>query len=121
MNDRRSRHVWEFVETLLGPIIYLGFFGLTYLSGSLVCALSRGNVPAIEDAQTAVGIAVLGLALIALLLLAWHMAKGIRLLARGREDGEELFMGLVTLTLALLSALAVLWTAVPAATVAPTC
>lgn len=121
MNDRRSRHVWEFVETLLGPVIYLGFFGLAYLSGALACALARGIAPVVSNPQAAVSAAVLALALIALMLLGWHMAQGLRLLAKGREDAEDAFMDLVTLTLAMLSALAVVWTALPVATVASAC
>lgn len=121
MNNRRSRHIWEFVETLLGPAIYLGFFGLVYLSGSLVCTLSRGNAPMIDDAQTMIGVTVLVFTLIALVLIGWHVAHGLRLLAKGRDDPEDTFMGLVTLTLAVLSGVAVLWTALPAAAISPTC
>lgn len=121
MNDRRSRHVREFIGTLLGPAIYLGFFGLIYLAGSLTCALSGGNAPAVRDPQMMLGISVFSLTLIALVMIAWVGANGIRLLDKGREDPEDNFMGIVTLTLAGLSVIAVIWTAVPAATVPVTC
>jgi surface polysaccharide O-acyltransferase-like enzyme len=119
--DKRSRHVWEFVETLLGPAIYLGFFGIVYLINSLACALSQGNSPFITDSQTVMTTTVAALALLALLLVARNATHGIGLLANEREDNEDSFMGLVTLTLAFLSALAVVWTALPAATVPLTC
>ena len=121
MNDRRSRHVWEFIETLLGPAIYLGFFGLIYLAGSFTCAVSRGNAPVVHEPQTVLAVSVFGLTLIPLLMIAWVGANGIRLLDKGREDAEDNFMGIVTLALAGLSAVAVIWTAVPAATVSLTC
>ncbi len=120
-DDRRSRHVWEFVETLLGPAVYLGFFGLTYLAGSLGCALSRGNEPMIADPQTTVRVVVFGLSILALTLIAFIMSNGVRLLDKGREDSEDTFLGLVTLALAVLSALAVIWTALPVATVHASC
>ena len=119
--DRRSHHVRGFVEMLLGPVIYLGFFGLTYLANSLICTLSHGNTPMITDTQAAVNVSVLGLTIAAIVLIGWHLINGFRLVARGREDREDAFMGLVSLTLAMLSALAVLWTALPAATLPPTC
>lgn len=121
MSDQRSRHVWEFIETLLGPAIYLGFFGLVYLAGSFTCVLSRGNAPIMSDPQAAFGLSVGVLTLIALVMIAWFSVKGFRLLAKGREDPEDTFMGLVTLTLASLSALAVIWTAIPTATLPLTC
>jgi succinate dehydrogenase hydrophobic anchor subunit len=119
--ERGTRHVWDFGETLLGPAIYLVFFGLTYLAGSLACALSRGNMPVLPDAQTAMSIAVAAFTLVALALIGWHMTAGLRLLAKGRKDREEAFLGFVTLTLAALSAIAVVWTALPAAMVPATC
>jgi len=119
--DKRSRHVWEFVATLLGPAIYLGFFGLIYLTNALTCALSRGNSPMIANAQVVLTASAALLALFALLLIAWHATRGLRLLSRERTDTEDNFMGRVTAILAFLSAVAVIWTALPAATVAIAC
>jgi hypothetical protein len=121
IEEKESRHVWEFVQALLGPIIYLGFFGLTYLASSFTCALSRGNTPSLSDAQSAISLAVIGLTMASLALIAWHVASFIPLLARGREDPEGYFMGRVSLALALLSAVAVLWTALPAAVLPLAC
>lgn len=119
--SKRTRHVWEFVETLTGPIVYLGFFGLTYFATSLVCALSRGNAPIVTDAPALIAATTFALALTAILLIALLMGNAGRMLANAGEDKKDGFMGLVTLTLAILSALAVVWTAVPAATLPPTC
>lgn len=119
--DKRSRHVWSFVATLLGPAIYLGFFGLIYLTSSLTCALSRGNSPMIASAQLVMTASATVLSLVALLLVAGQATHGVSLLAKERGDSEEYFMGRVTAILAFLSAIAVIWTALPAATVAINC
>ncbi|HET6389205.1 hypothetical protein [Hyphomicrobium sp.] len=121
MQNRRSRHVWEFVETLLGPIIYLGFFGLSYFVATLGCVLSRGNEPMIADPQTTVRIAVLVLTFLALAMIARLTKNGVRLLSQGRDDREDTFLGMLTLALAALSALAIIWTALPVATVQQSC
>jgi hypothetical protein len=119
--EKASRHVWEFVQTLAGPVIYLGFFGLTYLASSFACALSRDDTPSLSDAQSALCLAVMGLTITSLALIAWHMATFVPLLTERREDPEGSFMGRVSFALALLSAVAVLWTAFPAAVLPLAC
>lgn len=119
--SKRTRHIREFVETLLGPAIYFGFFGLAYLVASLACALSGGNDPLIAEPAFVISGAVLALALVALLLLATIIVDALRRLSGHDRDQQDTFMAMLTVALAALSALAVIWTAFPAATVMPVC
>lgn len=119
--SRRTRHIREFVETLAGPMIYLGFFGLAYLAASLSCALSGGNGALVADPRRAIAVTIAGLTAVALLLLALVIVDASRRLANGREDTEDVFLGMTALALAAVSALAVLWTALPAAAALSVC
>lgn len=119
--SRRARHIREFVETLLGPAVYLGFFGLVYFAASLGCALSGGNDPLVADPASVISGTVLGLALVALLLLAMIIVDALRRLAAGAGDQQDTFLPMLTVALAVFSILAVIWTALPAGMVAATC
>lgn len=113
--SKRTRHIREFVETLLGPAVFLGFFGLAYFAASLACALSGGNDPLVADPAAAASGAVMGLAVVALVLLAIITIDALRRLSGHRGDDQDSFMANLTVALAALSALAVVWTALPAA------
>ena len=119
--ERRARHIREFVEALAGPAVYLVFFGLIYVAASLVCALSGGNDPIVSEPAAVIGGAILGLTAAALLLLVAIAYEASQRLERHAVDREDTFMALLTLALAALSALAVIWTALPAAVVTAVC
>lgn len=119
--SKRTRHIREFVETLTGPVVYLAFFTISYFATSLVCVLSRGEESVVTSPAAVTVAVVLGFALLALLALGKVIADASRLVVREGEDREDVFMGWMTLVLAALSVLAVIWTALPAATIAPVC
>lgn len=108
--SKDTRHIWEFVETLAGPAVYLAFFGVLYFLTSMACS--------VDLSRSLVDIAALGLGLVALTLLAAIAVNGWRVRATG---GEDAFLGLTTLILAGLSAVAVIWTVLPAATLDIAC
>lgn len=121
VHHQPSRHVWEFIETLSGPFIYLIFFGLSYLASSLSCALWRTELfvtMSIGEATT--GIAI-GLAVVALMVLGTLVVKSARMLTIAKGDNEDRFLGMTTFMLAILSALAVVWTMLAAVFVTATC
>jgi hypothetical protein len=117
----RRRHIRELLEALAGPAVFLGFFGIVYVLASLTCALSVGNDPLVAEPAAVIAGTVLGLTLVACLLLAVICIDASRRLVEVEKDKEDTFLAMVTLALAALSGLAVLWTALPAATVSSTC
>lgn len=116
--ETRRRHTREFVETLLGPAIYLVYFVMAYGASSVACALGEGSAPMLADGAAVVRNVVLVFTLAALGAVALVAVLAARRLAPSRggnaraEDDQDLFMALLTLALALLSALAILWTGI---------
>ena len=118
--ETRRRHTREFVETMLGPAIYIVYFVLAYAASSVACMLGEGSTPTLPDSAAAVRNAILVLTFAALGTVGLVALFAARRLApsRGRagsgqaEDDQDLFMALLTLALALLSALAILWTGI---------
>ena len=109
----RTQHIREFVETMYGPIVFIGYFGLIYFISSVLCALAADPTPPIAiGATTAAWLtgALTVAALVALAMLGWAASR--QLADPGPEgDAEDVFLAYVTLCLALLSAVATLWTA----------
>ena len=118
----RTQHVWEFIETMFGPIVFVGYFGLTYLLSALACTLAGDQTIAREVGEAVVDVAFVVLTLIALVALAFIGAAAARHVASPEQqaDEEEAFLAYITLCLAALSAVALLWTAAAAA-VTPLC
>lgn len=119
--SQRKRHIREFVEALAGPAVFLVFFGAVYTLGSLVCALSVGNDPLVSEPEAVIGGTILGLTLVAFLLFAMISIDASRRLVEAERENEDRFLAILNLALAALSGLAVLWTALPAATVPTAC
>lgn len=121
--ETRRRHTREFVETLLGPAVYVVYFVLAYGASALSCMLARGTQPLISDgaaaAQNATFALTLG-ALAAIVMVAVLAARRLAPAGANAEDDQDVFMAILTLALALLSALAVLWTGV-ATLLVPAC
>ncbi|WP_072396286.1 hypothetical protein [Hyphomicrobium sp. CS1GBMeth3] len=117
----RRRHIREFIEALAGPAVFLSFFGIVYVLISVACSLSVGNDPLVAEPAAVIAGMVLGLTLVAFLLLAIVCIDASRRLVEAENDKEDTFLAKVTLALAALSGLAVLWTALPAATVSSVC
>ena len=126
--ETRRRHTREFVETLLGPAIYVVYFVLAYAASSVACTLGKGSSPTLPDSAAAAQNALLILTFAALGAVAIIALLAARRLAPFRadarqeraEDNQDLFMALLTLALALLSALAILWTGI-ATLLVPAC
>ena len=118
----RTQHVWEFIETMFGPIVFVGYFGLTYLLSALGCTLAGDRTIAREENEAIMGVSFVALTLIALVALAFIGAAAARHVAspEPQADEEDAFLAYITLCLAALSAVAVLWTAAAAA-VTPLC
>lgn len=119
--SKHTRHIGEFVEALAGPAIYLGFFGLAYFAAALICPLSSGNDPLLSEPQSVIGGTILVLTIVALFLLAVIAIDALRRLAGQKGDQQDTFLALLTVALAAFSALAVIWTALPASIVVPVC
>jgi hypothetical protein len=116
----RTRHIREFVETLSGPIVFVLFFGITYFVSATGCMLHADPTPVLVVSQGAIGVAIFALMVLALLLITLAGVAAARRLSAGSSDQEDRFLAYVTLTLAILSGIAVLWAATPAA-VLPLC
>jgi hypothetical protein len=118
----RTQHVWEFIETMFGPIVFVGYFGLTYLLSALGCTLAGDQTIAREENEAIMGVSFVALTLIALVALAFIGAAAARHVAspEPQADEEDAFLAYITLCLAGFSAVAVLWTAATAA-VTPLC
>ena len=109
----RTQHIREFVETMYGPIVYIGYFGLTYLISSVMCALAADPTSPIAISATALAWAIGALTVTALLALAFLGSAAARQLADPGPEGddEDVFLAYVTLCLTLLSAVGTIWTA----------
>lgn len=121
--ETRRRHTREFVETLIGPVVYIIYFVLAYSATTVACSLAQGSVPTIADGPAVARNATFGLTLVALAAISIVSLLAMRRLSpfgRKAEDNQDLFMAILTLALALLSALAVLWTGV-ATMLVPAC
>lgn len=118
--ETRRRHTREFVETMLGPAIYIVYLVLAYAASSVACMLGEGTTPTLPDAATTARNALLVLTVAALGATALVALLAARRLAASKgharnnraENDQDLFMALLTLALALLSALAILWTGI---------
>jgi hypothetical protein len=113
----RTRLVWEFVGTLLGPAIFIIYFGLSYVVSSVGCMQAVAAKPLIGVSETGLGIFLLslsGITLAALLAIAWSAKQ--RLAAQAPPaDEEQTFFPYVALVLAMLSILATLFVAIAVA------
>ena len=109
----RTQHIREFVETMYGPIVFIGYFGLIYLISSVLCALAADPVPPLAVSVTTGAWAIGALTVTALLALAFLGSAAARQLANPRPEGddEDVFLAYVTLCLTLLSAVGTIWTA----------
>jgi hypothetical protein len=105
----RKRHIWEFIETLIGPAVFAAYFGLTYAAVGLIQA-ERSTLLDVGGLRLA--LAALTFAALAALVL---ISVGAVRRRSGQADKEDDFLANLTLWLALLSILAVLWTALSAA------
>lgn len=121
--ERRRRHTRELIVALLGPVIYLAFFGFAYLAPSLICALAVGNEPLVTSPVTVTSQTVSALTVVALVLLAILIGYAFRRLGIGdrHRDKQELFLAMLTIALGALSLLAVIWTALPVAAAVSVC
>ena len=110
----RTQHVWEFIETLVGPIVFVAYFGLAYLATTFGCSLAADAAFAVAPSK-AVGVALAALtatALVALAVIAGAAARRVYIPA-AEADEEDVFLAYLTLILAALAAVAVFWTAAP--------
>ena len=109
----RPQHIREFVETMYGPIVFIGYFGLIYLISSVLCALAADPTPPLAVSATTAAWVIGALTVTALLALAFLGSTAARRLADpGPErDEEDVFLTYVTLCLTLLSVVGVIWTA----------
>lgn len=122
-SEKRKRHTWEFVETLLGPAIYVLYFVFAYAATAVACALATGANPALPDGAASARNVTLALTLLALagiLAVALMAMRRISRITACALDDQDLFLSRLTLALALLSALAVFWTAT-ASVIVPAC
>lgn len=120
-HDARRRHTREFVETMVGPAVYIVYLMLAYSASAVSCMLALDTEPAVSDGAAAAQIANVVLMLLALSALAGATLLALRrltLLGKAHRDDQDAFMAILAVALALLSALAVLWTG--AATLAVT-
>lgn len=102
-----------FLLMFAGPLIWAAHFLAVYVLAALACARNFAHVEWLGGGVTQWGIALLTLAAIA--------AIAAIILLRGRRDGQSArFVHWTTLTLGLLSVLAIVWEAMPAYLV-PTC
>jgi hypothetical protein len=118
----RTQHVWEFVETLTGPIVFVGYFGLSYLWSSLGCTFAADPTPLLRISEMAVGavVAVLTAAALVILAVISILAASRILHSTAEGDEEDTFLACITFALAGMSAVAVVWTGVTAASI-PLC
>lgn len=107
------------LAVIAGPMVWTAHFLACYLTVSLACAAgSAGLVPptiAVVTAASLVLLAGIGLAA----WRRWRSGRG-REHTRGHDAAVAPFLGLVTLMLSVLSAIAVLWVALPGAML-PSC
>lgn len=121
--ETRRRHTREFVETLIGPAVYVVYFVLAYSASAVACTLSQGTTPTIPDGAATVHNVNFWLTLIALVVITGVVVLALRRLAptaRATENDQDFFLAILTLALALLSALAVMWTGI-ATLLVPAC
>ena len=118
----RTQHIWEFIETLLGPIVFVVYFGLSYLLSSVGCTLAADMAFAPVINATAIAAVLVILTLAAFLALALVAGAAARRLSDpgSHSDEEDTFLAYLTVTLALLSAVGVMWIAIAASSM-PTC
>ena len=109
----RTQHIREFVETMYGPIVFIGYFGLIYLISSVLCALAADPTPPLAVSATTVAWVIGALTVTALLALAFLGSTAARRLADPGPEGDEedVFLTYVSLCLTLLSVVGVIWTA----------
>lgn len=118
----RTQHIWDFVETLAGPVVFIGYFGLGYFLSSLGCMLHADPTPLLVVSPEGIGVMLAMLtvaALVALALVAGAAARRLSPLHAG-PDEERMFLAYLTIALALLAGVGVAWIAAAAATV-PIC
>jgi hypothetical protein len=120
--NARAQHIWEFVETMYGPIVFIVYFGLVYFISSVLCSLAADPNPPIETSTTTVAWTVGAFTVIALLGLTFLGATASRRLTRpglGRDE-QTYFLAYIALCLTLLSVVGIIWIAATFATL-PLC
>jgi hypothetical protein len=100
----KIRPISDFLWIMIGPAIWAGHLFLLYAAETLICLSSPSQGTMLVTTMTLTGVALCALAAAAYA----HRARAKTLPADERD-----FVPLVTMTLAGISAIAVIWTAVP--------
>lgn len=106
---------------MAGLIIWAGHFGLVYMATAIVC--ERSLTGRMVLGQPLIPVLVLGataLALVAVAIIGLRAWRRLEHSLAGQEgEDEPRFMVWLTLAIALLSALAIAWEAVPVLLIRP--
>ena len=118
----RTQHIWDFVETLAGPVVFIGYFGLCYFLSSVGCLLHADPSPLVVVSTGGIGVTLAVLTVAALVGLALIAGAAARRLSptHAGPDEERMFLAYLTIALSLLAGVGVAWIAAAAATV-PMC
>lgn len=108
MSAPRTRSLADFLWLLVGPVVWLLHLVVLYGTEALICTPPVGSGRTMMWMGAAATIVALG----ALGMLA---AVSIRRLQDAEEQADTAFLRKTTLLLALLSALGVIWSALPLA------
>lgn len=120
---RRQAKTKDIAETLLGPAVYAVYLALTYGTNAVICWLGGGTTPAIAEATAVAQNVTFALTLGALAAIVVVASLAVRVLASAEgtpENGQDIVLAAITLGLAVLSALGLLWTGISAMLV-PAC
>lgn len=109
MSALRTRPLADLLRLFIGPGLWFGHFTILYGAEALICTPPLTSGRAMVWIAAAVTIAVLA----ALSLFAAMLMRRRALDVRPEEDTGPAFLHAVTLLLAVLSALGVVWTVLP--------